>query len=150
MNKNILIYCLLCLLPLSGNAYSETNDHHLIEALNQKYSQLYLSQDFNELIGLYTNDASLLPDSIDIYRGKPAIKAYYLDSVLEWKPAEHVTILEHLVIAGALAFGYGRFKGVFRNDTEEITLEGTAVMAFKKSGGNWQYYIDSWNVLKTY
>jgi len=42
------------------------------------------------------------------------------------------------------------FKGVFYNGEKQLTQEGTAVITYKKSGNNWKYYVDSWNVLKTY
>lgn len=123
------------------------NDINAILNKIEKFSEFYISKDYENLAKSYTVDGKIFPDKTDIIEGKDAIKK-------RWTLPQDRTVTCHIVtpveiqVIGETAYDYGYFEGktTFSNG-KTSRWNGKYVIVWKKENGSWKIYLDIWNRL---
>ncbi len=114
-----------------------------IEAVNAKWVELFGNGDFEGLAQLYAVDATALPPSAAMVKGRAAIGAM-------WKGlAEHVSNPKVTVLdVKRLGPHAAREIGTFRLTTKDPTpkeISGKYLVVWEKVRGEWKIAADIWN-----
>ncbi|MCB0375165.1 MAG: DUF4440 domain-containing protein [Sinomicrobium sp.] len=112
---------------------------------SRKFSEAYISADYDAMANAYTADAKIFPGNAGIITGREAIKN-------RWTLPEGVTVLQHrtrsveLKFIGDYAYDYGYYEGkTKRADKTETAWKGKYVIVWRKEGNDWKMYLDIWN-----
>jgi ketosteroid isomerase-like protein/peptidoglycan/xylan/chitin deacetylase (PgdA/CDA1 family) len=113
----------------------------------RKFSASYKSGDVESLVNCYTEDAKLFAHRMDIVANSGEISQF-------WKMPEDMKVLHHLVtpveivVSGDTAYDWGYYEGETQSgDGKIVPWSGKYVIVWKKVGGDWKIYLDSWNRL---
>jgi ketosteroid isomerase-like protein len=96
------------------------------------------------LVAIYTDDATLFPPNGPPIKGKEAIRNYW-SRPSDRRILKHQVTVEHAEHSGALLYEYGTFSGIF--ETKGVAKESTAryVSIWRKDpDGTWRKHMDTW------
>jgi len=105
------------------------------------------SKNVDTLVGMYTDDATVLPEEKDAVSGKGAISAFYSD----WcagrdKPVDQKFENINSVEEGDLLIDSTKYSGVLVRDGKEIPVTGRRLVVWKREfQGPWKILRDTWN-----
>ena len=116
-----------------------------IQSNTKKFSQAYVSEDYDAVANAYTEDAKIFPNNASIIKGREAIKERWA-SRNGYKVLYHEIISEEITFTNNFAYDYGYFVGKSQSyNGPVISWRGKYVVVWKKVGDNWKMYLDIWN-----
>jgi ketosteroid isomerase-like protein len=116
--------------------------------LSREWSDLVSTAPIEEWIGLWAEDAVLMPPDLPPIRGRAAIREYVEaaaqvpGSHISWVPEE-----VHVARSGDMAYMIER-NVITVNDSlgDQITAHGKVITVWRKdSDGSWRNVVDMWN-----
>ena len=129
-------------LPLPAFAQAGAGDlRGQIEKMDQAWQTAYNAGDAAALTAIYTKDAKLMPPGAEPASGTAAIQAFF---------AKDVTQGAKNTLTQGDVTGFGDFAletgGWVANSAEGKHLDhGPYMTLYKKVGGGWKIYRDTWN-----
>ena len=103
--------------------------------------------DVDVLAGMYTNDATMLPDEKEAVTGKDAIRAFYGDWLAErGKLVEEKFENINSFQEGDLLIDSTKYSGTLIKDGKEIRFTGKRLVVWQHQfQGPWKMVRDTWN-----
>jgi ketosteroid isomerase-like protein len=96
------------------------------------------------LVALYTDDATLFQPNGPPIKGKEAIRRYW-SRTSDRRILKHQVVVEHAEYSGALLYEYGRFSGTFEtNGVASVTTARYISVWRKEIDGAWRKHMDTW------
>jgi len=105
------------------------------------------SKNVDALVGMYSDDATVLPEGKDAVSGKTALRAFYSD----WLAGQDKLVdqkFENInsVQEGDLLIDSTKVTGVVVRDGKEIPVKGKRLIVWKRElQGPWKIFRDTWN-----
>jgi ketosteroid isomerase-like protein len=132
----------MVLLSLFGGP-ALAQDKAMIEQSNQRFVAAFAKGDFQEISGMYTEDAYLLPPGAEMIRGRDDIKSFWIKAgaVIEDVKLSTVDVL-------SLSPDWAREIGTFSLKTKGSSpqeMSGKYVVIWRKVGADWKLATDIWN-----
>ena len=116
-----------------------------IRLQSERFSQAYVNEDFDTLIGIYAADGMGAPSGRDFIRGREALRAY-------WTLPEGVDVTHHratperLVVDGRHAYDWGRYEGASGPVGAPRPFGGKYLITWVlDDDGVWRIANDMWN-----
>jgi ketosteroid isomerase-like protein len=105
------------------------------------------SKDVDAIVGMYTDDATVLPDERDAASGKNAVRAFYADwFARQDKLVEQKFENINSVQEGSMLIDSTEFSGIAIRDGKEIHFKGKRLVVWKREfQGPWKILRDTWN-----
>jgi uncharacterized protein (TIGR02246 family) len=140
---------MICLMLLF-NCFQETTLNlnlvkQEIEEGNEKLMNAFNQEDFDGIVDLYTDNATILPPNSDIIRGNEAIKEF-------WQQGHQMGIRDLILTTdtvegrGDTVCEIGKYKLTVQPEGQEsMTDTGKYVVIWKKVDGVWKLHVDIWN-----
>jgi uncharacterized protein (TIGR02246 family) len=116
--------------------------------LDRQWAEAAAARDVERALSFWADDAVVFPPGRPAVAGKPAIRAFVVQSFetpgfgISWK-TENVVVSR----SGDFAYGTGTNRVTFTGpDGKPVAVEGKAVTVWRKErGGDWKCVIDIWN-----
>jgi uncharacterized protein (TIGR02246 family) len=136
------LIALAVITPLPAAAQTASGDLRAqIEKLDRAWEKAYNAKDAAGLTALYASDAQVLAPGAEPASGTQAIHAFFTKDVAQG--AKNTLKLEDVVGSGDYAIETG---GYVATSPEGKHLDhGKFVTVYKKEGGGWKIYRDTWN-----
>ena len=135
--------------PVEDESFSK--DIAIIRNNIKQFSAALMSQDYDVVIGAYTEDGKIFPNGKKIMEGEQALKDY-------WIPAEdsnsrityHKITPTEIKIENDTAYDFGYYEGKsIGKDGNEIPWRGKYVIVWKEVKPDvWKMYLDIWNAVR--
>ncbi len=117
-----------------------------IDAVNKEFVDAFNRGDIAAAMGVYTEDATILPPNAEIMKGKGAITAF-------WKGARDMGVKEAKLETVELtpmgdnaACEIGKYvMKIHPEGGEAFTDKGKYMMIWKLEDGSWKWESDAWN-----
>jgi len=98
------------------------------------------------LVGMYTNDATVLPEEQEAVSGKEAIRAFYANWLSRGKLIDQKFENINSMQEGDLLIDSTKFSGALSKDGKEVAFKGKRLVVWKKEfQGSWKILRDTWN-----
>lgn len=129
----------LCL----GQSQAEMKE---IQAVANRFSQLYVAGDYQGMANCYTEDAVLMPPGQDMIYGRDAILKFWSRDTT-YHQVFHKTKSDKLEVMGDYAFdnGYWYSEAIYGGRKRPLASGKYLIIWKKNSQGEWQMYHDIWN-----
>lgn len=141
---------ILTLLAVSTTAaaQSASDAEAAIRLQSERFSQAYVAEDFDTLIGIYAADGAAAPSGRDFIRGREALRAYW--TVPEGVDVTaHRAVPERIVVDGRHAYDWGRYEGASGPAGAPRPFDGKYVIVWVlDDDGVWRIAQDMWNSLR--
>lgn len=136
---------LLMALPAAASAQSPAEAEAAIRLQSERFSQAYVDEDFDTLIGIYAADAMAAPSGRDFIRGREALRAYWtLPKGVD--VTYHRATPERLVVDGRHAYDWGRYEGASGPAGAPRPFGGKYLITWVlDDDGVWRIANDMWN-----
>lgn len=150
MIKSSIIYTCILLFGLTEwtaaqNYSGSQEDIDQILQNIERFSQAYMSEDYDALADAYTIDGKILPPGADIIEGRKAIKGRWILPEGVDVPFHKITPIE-IKINGDYAYDTGYYEGKSKKlNGDVIDFKGKYVIVWKKVDDDWKIYLDIWN-----
>lgn len=109
------------------------------------FSEAVMAGDGEAIGRMYTEDASIFPNNLDIITGRDDVQAYWDQPGGINIPYHKITPVEIKVWEDE-AYDYGYYEGTsLTEDNEEVSWKEKYVIVWKKVDGDWLIYLDIWN-----
>ena len=140
--RTIKVAAVLALLASTAQA----QDRATIEKLNETFVAALAKGDIAAVVGMYAEDAYLLPPDKGIVKGRAAIQSF-------WTKAAEGTGEFKLTTVDVKPLGSdaAREVGTFRLKTKDQSpqeVSGKYVVVWQRVGGEWKLATDIWNTNK--
>ena len=116
-----------------------------IEALAAEFGKAFTNRDVDGVVGLYAEDAKVLPPNSPLVEGRAAMRAVvqqYLDMGAEGLELHTIDVTE----AGDLAVEVGRYELTIRPPGAESFIDvGKYVAIWRQTDGGLKMVVDTWN-----
>jgi len=145
--KNINYFILIVILLITSTSFSVRADTaSAIEALNSALMKKFKAGEISDMIGLYTENAVMLPPSSEILSSPESIKRYW-DNLREVGVNDYSIYLVELNIEGDVAYATSLWEAKrITTSGDVITLDGNISTVFEKQNdGSWKIKLQSWN-----
>ena len=136
---------MLLAFPAAASAQSAAEAEAAIRLQSARFSQAYVNEDFDTLIGIYAADAMGAPSGRDFIRGREALRAY-------WTLPEGVDVTYHratperLVVDGRHAYDWGLYEGASGPAGAPRPFGGKYLITWVlDDDGVWRIANDMWN-----
>jgi ketosteroid isomerase-like protein len=140
-----LVAAALLAVTATAHAQSPADAEAAIRLQSERFSQAYVNEDFDTLIGIYATDAMAAPSGRDFIRGREALRAY-------WTVPEGVDVTHHratperLVVDGRHAYDWGRYEGASGPAGARRPFGGKYLITWVlDDDGVWRIANDMWN-----
>lgn len=129
-------------------AQSSSDAEAAIRLQSERFSQAYVAEDFDTLIGIYAADGMAAPSGRDFIRGREALRAYW--TVPEGTDVtHHRAVPERIVVDGRHAYDWGRYEGASGPVGAPRPFDGKYVIVWVlDDDGVWRIAQDMWNSLR--
>jgi uncharacterized protein (TIGR02246 family) len=114
-----------------------------IEAVNEKWVDLFNKADFAGISSLYTDDATAFPPGSAMVKGRAAIEVMW-KSMAEQLGDPKVTTLDVKPLGPTAALEIGTFN-LKTKDANQKEVTGKYVVVWEKVGSAWKLATDIWN-----
>ena len=136
------LVALALITPLPAVAQTGSGDLRAqIEKMDRAWEKAYNAGDAAALTALYAADAKLLAPGNEPVAGSKAIQAFFVKDVAQG--AKNTLTLGDVVGAGDYAVETGGWVAT-SHDGKHLD-HGPFVTVYKKEGGGWKIYRDTWN-----
>lgn len=133
---------LVLAMPLTAAAQAGANDLKAqITKLDQAWQTAYNAKNAAGLAAMYTDDAKVMAPGSATVSGRAAIQAFFAEDVKQG--ATNALTTGEVLDGGAYAIAIGGY--VATGPDGKHLDHGTYVTIYKKMGGNWMIYRDTWN-----
>jgi uncharacterized protein (TIGR02246 family) len=112
-----------------------------------RWTEALKAKNLDAVVGLYADDATLLPDEKDAVSGKDALRAFYEgwlsrgDKLIEQK-FENINSVQE----SDLLIDSTRYSGTFLKDGKEVPVKGKRLVVWRRDlKGQWKILRDTWN-----
>ena len=112
-----------------------------------RWTEAVKAKNVDMLVGIYTDDATVLPEENDPVSGKSAIRAFYSDwcagrDKLMDQKFENINSVQE----GDLLIDSTKYSGVLVRDGKETPVNGKRLVVWKREfQGPWKILRDAWN-----
>lgn len=143
-----LVAGLFLVAATTASAQTPADAEAAIRLQSERFSQAYVAEDFDALIGIYAADGMAAPSGRDFIRGREALRAYW--TVPEGVDVtEHRAIPERIVVDGRHAYDWGRYEGASGPADAPRPFDGKYVIVWVlDDDGVWRIAQDMWNSLR--
>ncbi len=144
MNRRIAagLAALALAFPLTAlTRASETDLRAQIEKADQAWQMAYNAGDAAALAGLYTEDAKVMPPGSAAVSGRPAIQALFAQDIARGSKNALTTV--DVFGSGDYAVAVGGWVETGADGSHKD--HGSYVTIYRKTGGDWKIYRDTWN-----
>jgi len=136
------LVALALITPLRAGAQGASGDLRAqIEKMDRAWEKAYNAGDAAGLAALYGADAKVLAPGVEPVSGTKAIQAFFVKDVAQG--AKNTLTLDDVVGSGDYAVETGGFVAT-TSDGKHLD-HGKFVTVYKKEGGGWKIYRDTWN-----
>lgn len=145
MRKTILLMApvvMVAVFATSALAQSQSNTRVAIEAANKLFMDAVAKKDAAAITALYTDDAIVLPQGLEMMKGKAAIKGLFEGLIASGVGAIMLTTLE-VETVGNTAIEVGQFE--LKGPDGSVIDKGKSVVVWKKIKGEWKMHRDIFN-----
>jgi len=117
-----------------------------IQAEQNRYAELVAGADVDALLGMYNDDAALIPPDTDRIEGKEALRAAF-EQWFEMGSWSVSYTTERVIQAGEMVIDIGNYTSILRTTARtEMKESGKSLYLWKKDpDGNWKISIEIWN-----
>ena len=139
-------FLLVLVVILAQNLSAQEGEITAIKNQAANFSKFYMDQDYESMLAIYTADAKIFPDKLEILSDEDLIKY--------WSPNPKMRTIYHKLIPIEIelvnettANDFGYFEGASENieNGKKINWKGKYLVVWKKEGGIWKMYLDIWN-----
>ncbi|MFK8014776.1 MAG: SgcJ/EcaC family oxidoreductase [Gammaproteobacteria bacterium] len=116
----------------------------VFQEIGGRWIDRYLAEDLDGLMDLYTEDAMVMLHGKPMMRGKPAIRAFFADSLGKASVTFEIDV-ERAEIHGAMAYLISKYWMSIRphGSDNTVTDVGRSLLIYKKgSDGEWRIHAD--------
>ena len=112
-----------------------------------RWTEAAKAKNLDEIVSLYTDDATILPEGKEAASGKNAVRSFYADwfaqqDKLKGQRFENINSVEE----GDLLIDSTIYSGTLVKDSKEITFRGKRLVVWKRQfQGPWKILRDTWN-----
>jgi uncharacterized protein (TIGR02246 family) len=134
---------------LAGPAFGE-DAASIVQNLGQKWIKAYDAQDAAALAALYTKNAVLLPQGVDLpLNGEAAIRKYYGDAVKQPITNMSIKATEGQMTGPDMGYGAGTWSADIpgQNGGAPTHIMGTFLSIVAHEGPDWKFQADTWNMM---
>jgi uncharacterized protein (TIGR02246 family) len=134
---------LLLLAPMSYAAPSA--DEAAVHALSTNWLKAYNGGDVAGVVGLYADDALLMPPGAPGMKGKAAIQAYFTKDMADSKSGGMVLSIgakTDVGVTGDMGWESGTYSATVKGAVVET---GKYLSVAAKKDGKWHFIRDTWN-----
>jgi uncharacterized protein (TIGR02246 family) len=135
------LLALVLALPLPAFAQAGGDLRAQIEKMAQAWEKAYNAGDAAGLAALYTKDAKLMAPGVEPVSGTSAIQALFVEDMKQG--AKNALTTEDVTGSGDYALETG--KWVATSADGKHLDHGQYMTYYKKAGGGWKIYRDTWN-----
>ena len=133
MKRSTFATCVLCGAAILGCSRTDTLPADVTGALEQAITR----HDLAATVGLFADDAQILPQHGPAIRGREEIEAYFKDSITP--KVAYDTDTEMTLVRGDLAVEQGRYR--VRNVRRGSDVEdGKYLHVWRRMGNDWKLY----------
>jgi uncharacterized protein (TIGR02246 family) len=116
-----------------------------IDRVNAQFVAAFNRGDAAGAVGVYTEDATILPPGSDLFQGRQNIQQFWQAAMDSGVRAVKLETLD-LRVSGDTAREIGRATLTLRTEGgSEATDTAKYVVVWEQSAGNWRWAVDIWN-----
>ena len=120
-------------------------DQAAIRERNDAFVKAFNARDVNEVLGVYTENSTLMPPNQPVLRGKDALKIFYDDLLKEGATNLKMSVGE-VSGHGPLAYESGTYEMDIKPASGQSDHDrGKYVFVARKLNGTWRYEYMVWN-----
>ncbi|HSR68729.1 MAG TPA: DUF4440 domain-containing protein [Acidobacteriota bacterium] len=137
-----------CAAPAEEEGLDPAEVRQALDAVNSQFAEAFNNHDPDALVGLYSEDATLMPQGAPAAQGSEAIRQFFADLFASASPSDMTLTIQKLEIHGQVAVDVGQFSMNLNppGQDEPVLEEGKYVVVWKQDeGGAWKLYIDIFN-----
>jgi ketosteroid isomerase-like protein len=136
------------MLSLMIQLNAQEKEVNIIKEQVKKFSDYLMNDERAEVVAMYTADAKIFPNNMDILEGEALSNYWNPKESTPWKTTYHKVTPIEIKILGNEAYDYGYYEGKSTNGETESAWRGKYVIVWKKEEGEWRIYLDIWNNIK--
>ena len=146
MNLLKSLFLLVIMVMSTTTATAGNGESSAIDEMNARWVNVFLQGDTEALLGMYTDNAIMLPPSSEILSDHQAIKGYW-DNLKRVGVTDYVVYPVDLRIVGNIAYQSALWKATrITPDGNVIQFDGNISNVLEKqSDGSWKINLQSWN-----
>lgn len=120
-------------------------DQAAIRERNDAFVKAFNAADVNRVLGVYTENSTLMPPNQPVLRGKDALKTFYDDLLKQGASNLKINVAE-VSGHGPLAYQSGTYEMSLKPSTGQAEHDrGKYLFIARKFNGNWRYEYMVWN-----